>query len=174
MEKKKVADVIKEILPVAVDIISDKLSKEDTNGVKMECIFEKADDKPGMKTGTVKSVTLHPGDSVFTNDNGECEVIRKEDKLSCSDKDFIDTVNDVHELAVGLIKYKPINKIVDTMNENGFSDKEKIEESYCNGFVDGFMLANCVQQHHIDYVHEQLSNINETIETAKCLIEQKF
>jgi len=149
MEKKNVADVIKEIIPVAVDIISDKINKGDNNGVKMECKFEKTEDKP---IGFV------------TDDNGVLTI----------DAEYDDVVNDVHELAVGLIKYKPINKIAECMNKRGLSDEEKIEESYGNGFVDGFMLANCVQQHHIDFVHEQLSDINETIETAKCLIEQKF
>ena len=149
MEKKNVADVIKEIIPVAVDIISDKINKGDNNGVKMECKFEKTEDKP---IGFV------------TDDNGVLTI----------DAEYDDVVNDVHELAVGLIKYKPINKITESMNERGLSDEEKVRESYSNGFCDGFMLANFAQQHHIDHTYEKLSDINETIETAKYLIEQKF
>jgi hypothetical protein len=140
MEKKNVADVIKEIIPVAVDIISDKLSKEDNND-----------------NATV---------GLVIDNNGDVHNIES--------KELNDTVNDVHELAVGLIKYKPINKITESMNERGLSDEEKVRESYSNGFCDGFMLANFAQQHHIDHTYEKLSDINETIETAKYLIEQKF
>jgi len=140
MEKKNVTEVIKELIPVAVDIISDKLSKEDNND-----------------NATV---------GLVIDNNGDVHNIES--------KELNDTVNDVHELAVGLIKYKPINKITESMNERGLSDEEKVRESYANGFCDGFMLANFAQQHHIDHTYEKLSDINETIETAKYLIEQKF
>ena len=151
MEKKKVADVIKEILPVAVDIISDKLSKDDTNGVKMECNFEKVDDDKQL----VK---------LANDENGVLSI----------DAEYDAVVNNVHDLAVGLIKYKPINKIVEHMNERGLSDIEKVEESYNNGFVDGFMMANCAQQYHIDHAYQKLSNLNQTIETSRMIIDQRF
>lgn len=149
MEKKKVVDVIKEILPAAVDIISDKLSKEDNSGVKMECNFEKVDDKQLVN---------------LVDDNGSL----------ITENEFEAAVSGAHNLAVGLIKYKPINKIVEHMNERGLSDIEKVEESYANGFVDGFMMSNCAQQYHIDHAYAKLSNINQTIETSRMIIDQKF
>ena len=140
MEKKNVKEVIKELIPVAVDIISDKLSsKEDDNDID-----------------TV---------SMVIDKNGEVNDIESKD---------IDRalVNDVHELAVGLIKYKPINKIVDSMNERGLTDEEKVKESYSNGFCDGFMLACDANNKHLDFSYGKLSDPRITIETAKSIIEE--
>ena len=139
MEKKNVTEVIKELIPVAVDIISDKLSKEGNNDIdKVSMVIDK---------------------------NGEVHDIESKD---------IDRalVNDVHELAVGMIKYKPINKIVDSMNERELTDEQKVKESYCNGFCDGFMLASDAHNKHLAFTYDELSNPSNTIETAKYIIEQ--
>lgn len=139
MEKKNVKEVIKELIPVAVDIISDKLSKEGNNDI----------DKVSM-------------------------VIDKNEEVHDIERKDIDRalVNDVHELAVGLIKYKPINKIVDSMNERELTDEQKVKESYCNGFCDGFMLASDAHNKHLAFTYDELSNPSNTIETAKYIIEQ--
>ena len=139
MEKKNVKEAIKELIPVAVDIISDKLSKEGNND-----------------NDTV---------SMVIEKNGEVHDIESKDIDSV-------LVNDIHELAVGLIKYKPINKIVDSMNERELTDEQKVKESYCNGFCDGFMLASDAHNKHLAFTYDELSNPSNTIETAKYIIEQ--
>ena len=88
------------------------------------------------------------------------------------DKDVNCIVNDIHKLAVGLIKYRPINKIVDSMNERGLTDEEKVKESYSNGFCDGFMLAGAANNKHLAFTYDKLSDPNITIETAKSIIEE--
>lgn len=137
MEKKNVKEVIKELIPVAVDIISDKLSKEDNND-------------------TVSMVIDKDGD-VYDIESKDIDRA---------------LVNDVNKLAVGLIKYKPINKIVDSMNERELTDEQKVKESYCNGFCDGFMLASDAHNKHLAFTYDELSNPSNTIETAKYIIEQ--
>ena len=139
MEKKNVKEVIKELIPVAVDIISDKLSKEDNND----------------------------------NDTVSMVIDKDGDVYDIESKDIDRAlVNDVNELAVGLIKYKPINKIVDSMNERELTDEQKVKESYCNGFCDGFMLASDAHNKHLAFTYDELSNPSNTIETAKYIIEQ--
>ena len=139
MEKKNVKEVIKELIPVAVDIISDKLSKEDDND----------------------------------NDTVSMVIDKDGDVYDIESKDIDRAlVNDVNKLAVGLIKYKPINKIVDSMNERELTDEQKVKESYCNGFCDGFMLASDAHNKHLAFTYDELSNPSNTIETAKYIIEQ--
>lgn len=139
MEKKNVKEVIKELIPVAVDIISDKLSKEDNNDID-----------------TVSMVIDKDGD-VYDIESKDIDRA---------------LVNDVNKLAVGLIKYKPINKIVDSMNERELTDEQKVKESYCNGFCDGFMLASDAHNKNLAFTYDELSNPSNTIETAKYMIEQ--
>lgn len=140
MEKKNVKEVIKELIPVAVDIISDKLSsKEDEIDYNTLMVIDK------------------DGDDHYVED-----------------KDEICIVNDIHKLAVGLIKYRPINKIVDSMNERGLTDEEKVKESYSNGFCDGFMLANAAHIHDLNSTCDKLSDPNNTIATAKSIIKQEL
>ena len=140
MEKKNVKEVIKELIPVAVDIISDKLSsKED-------------------------AIDYNPLMVIDTDKDGDVYYVE--------DKDEICIVNDIHKLAVGLIKYRPINKIVDSMNERELTDEQKVKESYCNGFCDGFMLASDAHNKHLAFTYDELSNPSNTIETAKSIIEQ--
>ena len=138
MEKKNVKEVIKELIPVAVDIISDKLSsKEDEIDYNTPMVIDK---------------------------DGDVHYVE--------DKDEICIVNDIHKSAVGLIKYRPINKIVDSMNERGLTDEEKVKESYSNGFCDGFMLACDANNKHLDFSYGKLSDPRITIETAKSIIEE--
>lgn len=142
MEKKNVKEVIKELIPVAVDIISDKLSSKE--------------------------------DEIYYNTPMVIDTDKDGDVYYVEDKDEICIVNDIHKLAVGLIKYRPINKIVDSMNERGLTDEEKLKESYSNGFCDGFMLANAAHMHDLNSTYDKLSDPNNTIATAKSIIKQEL
>ena len=139
MEKKNVKEVIKELIPVAVDIISDKLSS-------------KEDEIDNAKVGIV------------IDKNGDVH------DIECRDNNCI--INNIHELAVGMIKYKPINKIIDKMNEREFTDEQKVKESYCNGFCDGFMVACDANNKHLAFSYGKLSDPRITIETAKSIVEK--
>ena len=148
--KKNVTDVLKELIPMAVDTIADYIDNKDSENSTIEendQNYEVVESSPNYVESSLKEK--------FGNDE-------------------IEYIKDVHELAVGMIKYKPINMINDHMNERGLNEVEKIEEAYKNGFHDGFMLADGVHQSHMEFVFDRMTDRKEIIKTAKCFIGENY
>lgn len=146
MAKKNVTEVLKELIPVAVDTIAGYIDNKDSEN----SVNEENDQNYDIVEASESSLK-----EKFGNDE-------------------IEYIKDVHELAVGMIKYKPINMINDHMNERGLTDVQKIEEAYKNGFHDGFMLADGVHQSHMEFTFDRMTDRKEIIKTAKCFIGENY
>lgn len=143
MEKKNVAEVLKELIPVAVDTIAGYMDKKK--------------DKEIIKT----DMTPIDVDDVFPDNEDSLQEVQ-----DCREEYY----KGVRDLAVGLVKYKPINKINENMDERGLTPTQKIAEAYGNGVFDGFTLANDANRENLLRSFIRLGDPLESVDKAKLLL----
>jgi hypothetical protein len=79
------------------------------------------------------------------------------------------------KLAVGMIRYVPVEEINKVMDAKNFTPEQKIENAYCNGFVQGFIIADTANQIKnemlLDRIGSAMNLDKTTTEIANDLIE---
>ena len=79
------------------------------------------------------------------------------------------------KLAVGMIRYVPVDEINKVMDERNLTPEQKIAESYCNGFKQGFIIADTANQIKnemlLDRIGSAMNLDKTTVEIANDLIE---
>lgn len=141
MKKKNVSEVLQSLVPLAVETIADYMEKKETSSnddnYNLDAIDGVIDESAYKKTPVAKPL--------LNND----KMIMEEE---------VNDLADVVKLSCGMIKYLPVDKINEMMDERGLSGEEKVVEAFGNGFVEGFTLANNIHMCRINAAYGILTD----------------